>query len=264
MVLFLLFESASGFGLFEQIKGDEIEILNATRDITELSRFSQLVKLVSFIPFTSAESALEQINAVSEGEATPFLVDWLQTTLPNKAASKKVKKEGKVGSAAVSLGVTDAKLGGVIKEVVGVDCVANDMVNELIRGIRQHITHFIKELTPADWTQAQLGLAHAYSRSKVKFNVHRVDNMIIQSSALLDQLDKDLNTFSMRVREWYSWHFPELIQIVNDNTLFAKCAIIIQNKSTLNEDKLHELEEILQDESKARLVIEAAKKIDGN
>lgn len=34
----------------------------------------------------------------------------------------------------------------------------------------------------------------------MKFNVHRVDNMIIQSISLLDQLDKDINTFSMRVR----------------------------------------------------------------
>lgn len=39
---------------------------------------------------------------------------------------------------------------------------------------------------------------------QVKFDVHRVDNMVIQSIALLDQLDKDINTFGMRIREWYS------------------------------------------------------------
>ena len=63
-------------------------------------------------------------------------------------------------------------------------------------------------------TKSQLGLGHAYSRCKVKFNVHKSDNMIIQSIALLDQLDKDVNTFSMRIREWYSYHFPgeDLIQ----------------------------------------------------
>ena len=27
-------------------------------------------------------------------------------------------------------------------------------------------------------TRAQLGLAHSYSRAKVKFNVHKVDNMV--------------------------------------------------------------------------------------
>ena len=44
------------------------------------------------------------------------------------------------------------------------------------------------------------GLGHSYSRAKVKFNVHRADNMIIQSISLLDQLDKDINTFAMRIR----------------------------------------------------------------
>lgn len=46
--------------------------------------------------------------------------------------------------------------------------------------------------------------------------------MIIQSIALLDQMDKDLNTFAMRVREWYSWHFPELKELVKDNYMVSR------------------------------------------
>ena len=65
----------------------------------------------------------------------------------------------------------------------------------------KHEHHHITPTPPnTPQKQARLGLGHAYSRSKVKFNVHRVDNMIVQSIALLDQLDKDLNTFSMRVK----------------------------------------------------------------
>ena len=58
-------------------------------------------------------------------------------------------------------------------------------------------------------------LARSYSRAKVKFNVNRSDNMIIQAIALLDTLDKDINTFIMRVREWYGWHF-RAAKVVND------------------------------------------------
>ena len=43
-----------------------------------------------------------------------------------------------------------------------------------------------------------------------------------QAIALLDTLDKDVNTFVMRVREWYSWHFPELVKICNDNYQYAQ------------------------------------------
>merc|ERR1719495_1930220 len=116
---------------------------------------------------------------------------------------------------------------------------------------------------------AQLGLGHAYSRAKVKFNVNKPDNMIIQSIALLDQLDKDVNTFSMRIREWYSYHFPELVKIVNDNYVFAKCVKLLKDRKamleSISEDASKEteiigkLEEVLMDSGKARTVIDAAK-----
>ena len=42
------------------------------------------------------------------------------------------------------------------------------------------------------------------------------------SSALLDDLDKELNNYNMRCREWYGWHFPELGKIVSDNLTYAR------------------------------------------
>lgn len=132
-------------------------------------------------------------------------------------------------------------------------------MNELLRGIRTHFHHFIQGLDAADLHQATLGLSHSFSRSKVKFNVHRVDNMIIQAIAILDQLDKDLNTFSMRVREWYSQHFPELIRIVPDNLMFINCCRFIKDKSTLTEEKLDDLTEIVGDPETAKQIIEASR-----
>ena len=73
-------------------------------------------------------------------------------------------------------------------------------MNELLRGIRLYFHKLVKGLPELAAAKAQLGLGHSYSRAKVKFNVHRSDNMIIQSISLLDQLDKDINTFSMRIR----------------------------------------------------------------
>lgn len=111
--------------------------------------------------------------------------------------------------------------------------------------------------------QSQTSLGHAYSRLKVKFNPARSDNMVIQSIALLDQLDKDLNTFSMRIREWYSYSFPELRSIVKDNYQFARCAALIQNKESLfgdgSEGTVEKLTEILGEKEQAEQVVAAAK-----
>ena len=35
-------------------------------------------------------------------------------------------------------------------------------------------------------------------------------------------MDKDINTFAMRLKEWFAWHFPELTKIVNDNAIYAR------------------------------------------
>jgi len=253
MVLtYLLFENASGYALLERVKSEDVGIsLDVVqKSITDLSRFSKLISLRAFLPFASAENALENINAISEGEVTEYMANFLEMNL------RKSKKTGKVKG---TLGVQDPKIGNIIQETLGIKCEGGELVAELSRGVRAHFHHYIRGLKKEDIDQAQLGLGHSYSRCKVKFNVHRVDNMIVQSIALLDQMDKDLNTFSMRVREWYSWHFPELFQVVKDNYLYCKTAKFIGDKSTLGEDSLPGLEEILSDPEVAKAVVEAGR-----
>jgi RNA processing factor Prp31 len=35
-------------------------------------------------------------------------------------------------------------------------------------------------------------------------------------------MDKNLNTFCMRLKEAYGWHFPELGKLVSDNETYVK------------------------------------------
>lgn len=245
---FALFEHAAGYGLFkvkefEEIGAFESEVEASLQDV---SSFNKIVSLVGFLPFKTAADALNNINAVSEGIVTEDLKLFLTTNLPKKA-----KK--------IVVGVLDSKLGGVISDEVGCKVSHIGVVPEIIRGIRFHFSKLVKGMSNDASAKSQLGLGHSYSRAKVKFNVHKSDNMIIQSIALLDQLDKDVNTFSMRIREWYSYHFPELIKIVNDNFIFAKCVKAIKNRKELSEDILDKLEEITMDSGKAKAIVDASK-----
>ncbi|XP_062215595.1 nucleolar protein 56-like [Phragmites australis] len=252
MALYLLFESASGYGLFYAYGIDEIgQSVDAVRSsVLDLDRFGKAVKLAAFSPFSSAIDALNQCNAISEGIMTDELRSFLELNLPKPKEGKKAK---------YSLGVVEPKVGSHISEVTGIPCQSNEFVQELLRGVRLHFDRFINELKKSDLEKAQLGLGHSYSRAKVKFNVNRVDNMVIQAIFLLDTLDKDINSFSMRVREWFSWHFPELVKIVNDNYLYAKLAKFIVNKSDLAEKDIPALADIVGDEDKAKEIVEAAK-----
>lgn len=162
------------------------------------------------------------------------------------------------------LGIADRNLASSVKSSFPkVDCETGDtseVVQDMLRGIRLHATKLLKQLQEGDLERAQLGLGHAYSRGKVKFSVQKNDNHIIQAIATLDHLDKAINTFSMRVREWYSWHFPELIKIVSENQLYARLVLFIGDKKTLSEDKLHELASVVNDDADiARSIIDAAR-----
>lgn len=69
----------------------------------------------------------------------------------------------------------------------------------------------------------------------------------MQAISLLDTLDKDVNTFIMRVREWYGWHFPELAKIVNDNFQYARVVILAKDKKNITEETLEDLKEVVGD-----------------
>lgn len=123
--------------------------------------------------------------------------------------------------------VADAKLGNAIKEKFNIQCVSNTSVQELMRCIRAQVDSLLTGLPKKDMTAMALGLAHSLSRYKLKFSPDKVDTMIVQAVCLLDDLDKELNNYIMRCREWYGWHFPELGTIVTDNLVFVKVVKLI-------------------------------------
>jgi nucleolar protein 56 len=271
MADFLLHEGPMGYSLFKTVHQTDT-VGNRLKEVQEsqqdLAKFGKMVQLVSFLPFENGKQALEEMHDVwaefreytsvlivaqiSEGIASQFLVSFLELNLP------------KAGKGKTSLGVSDKILAGNIKSSFPkIECETgetSEIVADMLRGLRLHSDKLLKQLREGDTNTAQLGLGHAYSRAKVKFSVQKNDNHIIQAIAILDQLDKAINTFSMRVREWYSWHFPELVKIVSDNHRFAKCALFIKDKTTLSEDSLHDLAALVEDdEDTARAVINAAK-----
>lgn len=103
----------------------------------------------------------------------------------------------------------------------------------------------------------QLGLAHSVSRYKLAFSSDKVDTMIIQAVSLLEDLDKELNNYAMRLKEWYSWHFPELGKILTDNVVYAQAVQMIGMRTNVKNFTDEELQEIVPEEI-AQEVKEAA------
>lgn len=237
--MYCLFEHCVGYALFKIREFEEITSTHVPKDFAHLTAFH---------PFKRSNEVLENTLSVSEGNLHPDLELFLETNLPK--SSKKFK---------IILGVADPKVGSAIQEKLGITCQHTGAVPEIIRNIRFYLSHLIENLSHQTIANSELGCGRNFSRSKVKFNVNRSDNMIIQSISLIDQLDKDINTFSMRLREWYSYHFPELVKIVSDNYKYAKITKLISDRKQLEEDIMPKLNEITCDESLDKEIIDASK-----
>lgn len=225
MAVYLLYESAAGYALFKKKEFEQVGELEdeVQAAMVDPKKFSKMVTFEAFAPFETAEMALQEINGIANGEVTDTLTNFLETNLP------KGKKKS-----APELGVYDADLGKALAES-GLKIAHGQHIRELLRGCRAHFSRLVKDLSEGDLEKARLGLGHAYSRNKMQEDPNRQDKPIINTIALLDGLDKNINTFAMRVREWYAWHFPELAKIVTDNISYAKVARCIRVRDTFDQ-----------------------------
>jgi len=263
--LYCLFEHSTGYALLKMEEIEEIAALLPVvqESMNDYAKFAGHVKLAAFSPFTSAVAALENMNAVTEGTVHADLKGFLENNLPAK--HKKV-----------ILGVQDKKMiENMHAEFPDLQLSTGEAVIEVCRTTRQFFPKMQKSLTALVQDTAQRGLAHSYSRAKLRFNVHRQDNMIIQAIALIDQLDKNINTFAMRVREWYGYHFPEMVRICNDNYSYCKLIQLIGRREVLLQamqeaedaeegaeapEVIKKMEEILMDSTKSQSIQDAARK----
>ncbi|WMV47860.1 hypothetical protein MTR67_041245 [Solanum verrucosum] len=232
--MLVLFETPAGFALFKVLdEGKLSKVEDLWKDFSSTDSARKVVKLKAFSKFENTSEALS---------AATLLID--------SKPSKGLRKFLKAHCDGETLAVADSKLGNAIKEKLQIDCVHNNAVMELMRGVRSQLTELISGLASQDLAPMSLGLSHSLSRYKLKFSPDKVDTMIVQAISLLDDLDKELNTYAMRVREWYGWHFPELAKIVQDNILYAKAVKLMGDRT--NAAKL-DFSDILPEEVEAAL-----------
>lgn len=137
MQLFVLYETASGYCLFEKEEYDETggSLSKVQKAIASLERFTKMVKIAAYQPFTTAEEALENITTLAAAKVPNTLKNFLTTHLPSTKTSKKQK---------FALGISDPKLGQEIFQETGITASYNETTVELIRGIRTHFNKIIK------------------------------------------------------------------------------------------------------------------------
>ncbi|CAH0700939.1 unnamed protein product [Spodoptera exigua] len=226
--MLVLFETSAGYAIFKLLDESKLsQIDDLYQEFNTPEGASSVVKLKNFIKFEDTAEALAATTAAIEGKVSKPLKKALK-----KYISKEVQDQLLVG---------DAKLGSAIREKFDLQCVSNNNVQELLRCIRSQMDSLLAGLPKKEMTAMALGLAHSLSRYKLKFSPDKIDTMIVQAQCLLDDLDKELNNYVMRCREWYGWHFPELGKIITDNTLFVKIVKLIGTRDNASQTDLSDI-----------------------
>ncbi len=168
-------------------------------------------------------------------------------------------------------GFLKEKVGGEDRLIVEDDDLARDIrarlgvnvdvkpAHEVFRAFRAGLLEVVGEtlgVSEEEYYSKLRDVALALARRKVRKAAEKRDLFIAQAINALDDINKTINLFASRVREWYSLHFPELNDLVEDHEDYLKIVTFIGARSDIDEEKLRE---IGIDEETAKKIISAAK-----
>ncbi|KAI1179582.1 hypothetical protein F4777DRAFT_436449 [Nemania sp. FL0916] len=251
MPLFVLAETPAGYGLFKAKDKKLLSRDDIAEQLSSAEAINSMLSLKKMVKFEDSAQALGEYSSLTEGKVTPLLQQLLDD----------IKEERKA-----SLAVADPKLGAAINAIpqLQISPVSDSTTTDLFRAIRTYLPELFPELDSDYLGNMALALSHSISRHKLKFSPDKVDVMVIQAIKLLDDLDKELNNYAMRVKEWYGWHFPEMDRILNDNLAYARVIMHMGiRENAPNTDLSEILPEDLETRVKAAAEVSMGTEIDG-
>jgi len=173
------------------------------------------------LPEDSAKAA-EELMLLEGGEVPPSLVALLE----------KVKGLDE-------LVIEDADLKDkLVKHFPGTVLVQPN--NSVVSSFRERLPEYFKVLNVSEeqYRSFVYEVSLALARRKVRKAAEKRDLFIAQAISALDDINKTLNLFSSRVREWYSLHFPELDELLEDHEDFVKVVSKVGSRDAITEEAL--------------------------
>lgn len=132
---------------------------------------------------------------------------------------------------------------------------------EVIENIRRNLSKIAVELGLFSDEKEFKDFVHTLSleltRRKLRRYAQKRDLLAVQAIRAIDDIDKTLNLFAVRLREWYSVYFPELDDIVREHEEYVK---IVADVGYRDQMDVKTLTKLGISEGKAKRIIEAAQK----
>jgi len=175
---------------------------------------------------------------------------------PQKAAEALVKIEaGKIVDEIVELidrlrkdgyetfALENANLAKDVQEKLGVEIEVSkpSKAGEMVRSSMERFaveTGFVRDTEEFRLWMRDVSLE--ITKLRVRKAVEKRDLIVAQAIQTLDDLDKTVNLFMSRMREWYGIHFPELDRLVDKHETYARLVLELGSKDNFAAEKLEE------------------------
>lgn len=152
--------------------------------------------------------------------------------------------------------VEDSKISTTLKVKKPKLKVILEFPNEIALYIRENLVKILTDelnifKNPVELYQTLHKASLCVTRERVKEAAERRDKLIVQVIDALDDVTKIINLMVSRLREWYSIHFPELDNLVDNHKLFTKMVLEIGERKNF-EDKISTY--TISDELKSKII----------
>ncbi|UCC58420.1 MAG: C/D box methylation guide ribonucleoprotein complex aNOP56 subunit [Candidatus Bathyarchaeum sp.] len=120
--------------------------------------------------------------------------------------------------------------------------VATEFSSEAGKRLREDLEKFAVELKFVKKPEQLRVWVHKVSmelaKMKVKKTVERRDLLMAQAVQAVDDLDKSLNLFMSRLREWFGLHYPELDRMIEKHETYARLVVNLGTRENFTAESL--------------------------
>jgi len=133
--------------------------------------------------------------------------------------------------------------------------------NSIARAFRENVVDYAVKYgfaaSPEEYYSKMHEVSVVLTRRKVRKAVEKRDLLAAQGVRAIDDIDRTVNLFIARLREWYSLHFPELDDLIREHEDYTRLVYELGLRENFTKENLVKLG---FSEGKARRIEEAARK----
>lgn len=163
--MLILSETPAGYVLWRVTNEGVLSKEDLCAEYPTADDAQKILTLHQFSPFESTTEAVESLAAIQNSQLSEPLTNFLKENIISQGIHEKLQ-------------VADAALSRIIKDELGIQCVApaGQEIPEIFRLIRSNLQDMLPTISEETYKTLELGISHSLATKTLKFSPSKVDS----------------------------------------------------------------------------------------